>query len=154
VRAVVGRPDDPAGAPDAERSALLVLDDDPRAAGVARRFVRAQLEEWQVGGDVPDTAELCLSELVTNAVIHAGTSSLLTISLDAGLLTVAVRDRGPASAEPVVRLVEDDDPLRVFGRGLQLVDALADRWGSDHDQEGTTSWFALQVDQDSSAQTG
>jgi anti-sigma regulatory factor (Ser/Thr protein kinase) len=145
VRLAVGLQDDTAGAPEGEHSVLLVLDDDPRSAGVARRFLRTQLDEWQVGGDVPDTAELLLSELVTNAVIHAGTTSVLTLALETGLLTVAVRDRGPVGAEPSVQLVDVDDPLRVFGRGLQLVDALADRWGSDQDPHGTTSWFALEV---------
>jgi anti-sigma regulatory factor (Ser/Thr protein kinase) len=139
---VTEAPVDPAGS-DAS-PAMLVLDDDPRSARVARRFLRAQLDEWQIGGDVPDTAELCLSELVTNAVIHAGTSSVLTLALEDGVLTVTVRDRG--SAEPAARLVEDDDPLRVFGRGLQLVDALADRWGSDQSPTGTISWFTLAVD--------
>ena len=99
---------------------------------------------WEIGGDVPGTAELCLSELVTNAVIHAGTDSVLTVSLVDGSLTVQVRDRGPGSAADV-ELVDDEDPMRVFGRGLQLVDALADRWGSEQDADGTTSWFALDV---------
>ena len=82
--------DEPADRRSSHRSAgsavtaLLVLEDDPRAPGVARRFLRTQLAEWEVGGDLLDTAELCLSELVTNAVIHAGTSSVLTLSLDDG----------------------------------------------------------------------
>jgi hypothetical protein len=53
-----------------------------------------------------------------------------------------VRDHG---ADPGAELVDDEDPLRVFGRGLQLVGALADRWGSEHDDDGTTSWFSLEV---------
>ena len=75
---------------------------------------------------------------------HAGTDSVLTVSLVDGSLTVQVRDRGPGSAADV-ELVDDEDPMRVFGRGLQLVDALADRWGSEQDADGTTSWFALDV---------
>ena len=42
---------------------------------------------------------------------------------------------------------EDDDPLRVFGRGLVLVDALADSWGSEADVTGTTSWFVLELEE-------
>lgn len=127
---------------DITQRATLRLEDDARAAGRARHFLRGLLVAWQVGGDVGDTAELCLSELVTNAVIHAGTDSVLTITLAEGVLTVQVRDRG-ALAD--VAVDADEDPLRVFGRGLQLVDALADRWGSEHDDGGTTSWFALGV---------
>ena len=124
--------------------ATLRLEDDPRAAGRARHFLRALLVAWEVDGDVLDTAELCLSELVTNAVIHAGTDSLISVSLAVGVLRVEVRDRG-AGADAEVNVLDVEDPLRVFGRGLQLVDALADRWGSEQDDDGTTSWFALQV---------
>jgi anti-sigma regulatory factor (Ser/Thr protein kinase) len=142
------RPDD-----QHPKAATLLLADDARAPGTARRFLRGLLGDWKVGDDVGDSAQLCLSELVTNAVIHAGTTSVLTVRLDDEVLTVAVRDRGGVRAE--VRLGEDDDPFKVFGRGLQLVDALADRWGSEQDSSGTTSWFAISVDEQSeSAQTG
>lgn len=124
------------------QNATLRLEDDPQSAGRARHFLRGLLVAWRVGDDVRDSAELCLSELVTNALIHAGTYSVLTVSLADGVLTVQVRDGGSASDAV---LVEDEDPLRVFGRGLQLVDALADSWGSEHDGAGTTSWFALEV---------
>ncbi|GAA1139591.1 ATP-binding protein [Nocardioides aquiterrae] len=124
------------------QDATLRLEDDPQSAGRARHFLRGLLIAWRVGDDDRDAAELCLSELVTNALVHAGTYSVLTVSLADGVLTVQVRDHGIAGdAVPV----DDDDPLRVFGRGLQLVDALADSWGSDHDEAGTTSWFSLDV---------
>ncbi|WP_395659429.1 ATP-binding protein [Nocardioides sp.] len=122
--------------------ATLRLEDDPRAVGRARHFLRELLSAWRVGGDVLDAAELCLSEIVTNAVVHAGTDSLLTVSLEEAVLRVEVRDRG---AEADVGVVDDTDPLRVFGRGLQLVDAIADRWGAEHDHRGTRSWFDLEV---------
>jgi anti-sigma regulatory factor (Ser/Thr protein kinase) len=129
-----------------------VLADDPRAAGIARRSLRGRLLEWDVPEQAAEVAELCLSELVTNAVVHAQTSSVLTVALEEGALTVSVRDRGGAAESPV--LVDDEDPLKVFGRGLQLVDALADRWGSERDVHGTTSWFALDVSADRSQETG
>ncbi|CAI9416248.1 hypothetical protein HIDPHFAB_02726 [Nocardioides sp. T2.26MG-1] len=122
--------------------ASVRLAGDPRAPREARRFLRDVLATWQVGDEVLDSAELCLSELVTNAVVHAGTGSVLTVALEDDMLTVAVRDRG---AGDTPELVEDDDPLKVFGRGLQLVDALSDRWGTERDEAGTVSWFALRV---------
>ena len=105
------------------------------------------------------SAQLCLSELVTNAIMHAGTTSELMVHLEDGVLTVVVRDVG-ATARPGVPATylpvpEDDDPLRVFGRGLTLVDAIADRWGSEQDAYGTTAWFALELDRaDQPARTG
>jgi anti-sigma regulatory factor (Ser/Thr protein kinase) len=135
-------------------AATIVLDDDPRAAGAARRFLRRLLAEWDVGDSEDDarhTAELCLSELVTNAVVHAGTSSVLTVTLVDDLLTVAVRDHG-GRTDPAP-MVEDHDPLQVFGRGLALVDALAERWGCDRAPDGTTSWFALTIGSSRSART-
>lgn len=126
------------------------LEGDPRASRVARHFLRDRLAEWQVGGGVVDTALLCLSELVTNAVLHAGTDSQLTVLLEGGELTVVVRDQGgpsrSAGRAPIVALSADDDPLPVFGRGLTLVDALADRWGTEHHTSGTTAWFVLGID--------
>ena len=142
VRVVAGREAAPRDRAVVQHRSILQLEDDPRAAGRARRFLRRLLSAWVVDGDVLDAAELCLSELVTNAIIHAGTESVLTVSLEVGELRVEVRDHGAAAD---VDLVDDEDPLRVFGRGLQLVDALADRWGSEQDVDGTRSWFALEV---------
>lgn len=129
-----------------ERASIL-LEGDPRAPGAARRFLREQLDGWQVEGDVADTAQLCVSELVTNAVMHAGTSSELSLDLETGMLTVVVRDLGgPAHDHTSYSPVVDDDEMRVFGRGLTLVDALSDRWGSVRDASGTTAWFVLAID--------
>ena len=152
VRVAAHRADEPAEPDPQPHRAVLALDDDPRAPGTARRFLRGLLAGWSVEQDSCDAAELCLSELVTNAVVHAGTGSTLTVVLEEDRLTVAVRDRGgPGEA---AALVEDDDPLKVFGRGLLLVDALSDRWGTDHDDRGTRSWFTLTVDADRSESAG
>jgi anti-sigma regulatory factor (Ser/Thr protein kinase) len=130
----------PAGA--GARVATTTVDGDPQAARAARQFLRRELAAWQVDGDLADVAVLCLSELVTNAVMHTGTPSQLEISLDDATLTLVVRDQGgPAHLAPEPDA--DQDPLRVHGRGLQLVDALARRWGAEHDTVGTTVWVEL-----------
>ncbi|WP_345520502.1 ATP-binding protein [Nocardioides conyzicola] len=145
----VGAPEGtaPTGAAAPAQTASLSLEDDPRAPGLARRFLRQTLAGWGVADDPTETAELCLSELVTNAVIHAGATSELILTLDDGMLTVAVRDHGGAAATSA-EVLGDDDPLRVFGRGLVLVDALSDSWGSEQDAVGTTSWFVLDLPDD------
>jgi len=146
-------------ADDGERASVL-LASDPRSVGIARGFLRETLAEWDVDEDPIDTAQLCLSELVTNVVMHAGTTCELTIRLEDETLTVVVRDLGAETDGPgdysPVEMGEDDDPLQVAGRGLMLVDALADRWASEHDATGTTAWFALDLagTSASSAQTG
>ena len=140
-------------AEDGKVGASLVLDDDPRAAGESRRFLRDVLSAWEVSGEPCEIAELCLSELVTNAIIHAGTTSVVVVTAGDDELTVAVRDSGGPAESPAV--VGEEDPLRVFGRGLQLVDALADRWGSEQDADGTTAWFSLALPHgDRSERTG
>ncbi|CAN5473787.1 hypothetical protein BH11ACT8_BH11ACT8_25020 [soil metagenome] len=118
-----------------------------RAVALARRFVRRQLVEWEVADEVIDSAVLCVSELVTNAVIHTATPSELTATLDGDLLTIAVRDHGAESTGPHASASRDTrvDPLEVHGRGLQLVEALSSRWGSELDATGTTVWFVLQT---------
>ncbi len=133
-------PDDPALAEETYR-ASLTLEPDPRSAGAARRFLRANLAEWGVDDEVVDSAELCVSELVTNVIMHAGTPCHLTVHLEEGSVGVLVRDGGEASADAVP--TTDEDPLRVSGRGLTLIDALRQRWGTHTDEHGTIAWFVL-----------
>jgi len=129
---------------DAVRVAVLEADGEPRAVGLTRREVRTLLAEWEVDEDVADTALLCLSEVVTNAVIHTGAPSEVRVALGEGVLTLTVRDQGAGGGVPAA--TDDVDPLRVHGRGLQLVDALASRWGFDLDEVGTTVWFVLDLE--------
>ena len=115
---------------------------DPRAVGPARQFVLGTLTAWGVDADTVDKVTLCLSELVTNAVIHTDDGCELRVVLDRGVLTATVRDGG---SNVVVDLsTVTVDPLAVHGRGLQLVDALSSRWGSELDAVGTTVWFVLE----------
>ena len=91
-------------------------------------------------GDEREDTLLLVSELVTNAVIHTGTSAELTVQLDAECVTVLVRDGGGTGT---VRPRNLDDPLSVSGRGLGLVDAVATAWAAEHGADGTTVWFEL-----------
>ena len=127
--------------PDAVTRALR-----PRAESVtiARDVTRTTLGRWGLGALCADVA-LVVSELVTNAVVHAGTTSELRVRLADGVLTVIVRDRGGPGEPDAVAPAEVHDQLQVHGRGLMLVEALADRWGSERDAVGTTVWFALDL---------
>ncbi len=125
--------------------ALVAVHDvpaDPAGVGGARRFLRTTLDGWGVDQDTSDTVQLCLSELVTNALIHTQAGCGVRVLLEDGILTTTVRDYGNQDTAPVA---DADDPMRTHGRGLQLVDALASRWGSELDAVGTTVWFVLET---------
>ena len=128
------------------RTASLRLLPEPTAPREARAFLAAELRHWGVDDDVIETAQLCLSEVVTNAVHHARTVADLRISVEEAVLTVVVRDFG-AGAE-VVAPLDGEDPLVVYGRGLMLVEAMTDRWGSEHDAGGTTVWLSIDLAED------
>ena len=109
------------------------------APGVARRFVVDALEATAVGFAVVETAELLTSELVTNAVIHAGSPAELSVSVSDGSVRVEVTDQ--AADRPVLRRQSVD---ATGGRGLVIVDDLADRWGVVQiPDDGKTVWFEL-----------
>ncbi|MDI3409113.1 ATP-binding protein [Streptomyces cavernicola] len=101
----------------------------PRSATRARALLREQLTEWGIKGELMDTAELLLSELVANAVQHAPVPAGRDIGLRVGLrngrvVRIEVSDAG--DGRPVPRQAGPEDEQ---GRGLALVGALADRWG-------------------------
>ncbi|MFJ9075503.1 ATP-binding protein [Streptomyces sp. NPDC102278] len=101
----------------------------PRAPGRARARLRVQLAEWQVGADSAETAELLLSELVTNAVRDAraphGRDIGVRLARYGDVVRVEVSDAGPAVVL-VPRAAGESDER---GRGLAIVAALAVRWG-------------------------
>lgn len=134
--------------PRGDGAAETTLPNDERAPSTARRFLRDRLRAWAVSEEAAATAELCLSEVVTNAVIHAGSSSRLVVALIDGALEVRVRDKGgrPHAHEIVSPTHDPGDPLRVHGRGLMLVDALSSGWGAEAQEDGTSVWFTLALD--------
>jgi anti-sigma regulatory factor (Ser/Thr protein kinase)/GAF domain-containing protein len=121
------------------QEAVVVLPADGTSPSAARRYVRGFLGDrglWSLADD----ALLLVTELVTNAVVHAGTPSELRLRADGGGLRVEVVDRSPGSA-PVVR--GDADGSREGGRGLFLLDALAQEWGTSHARDRKSVWFRL-----------
>ncbi|HYO41174.1 MAG TPA: ATP-binding protein, partial [Nocardioidaceae bacterium] len=131
-----------AGAAADVRRASTRLPDDTTAPREARRFLTRTLHAWDVEEDTLDAAELCVSELVTNAVIHTATAVELAVRLDADLLSVLVRDGGGVGT--VQQRTLDEDPLTVSGRGLGLVEAMSTAWAAEHGADGTTVWFELE----------
>ena len=132
----------PATAPPGARVAVHEVPARLAAVSEARRFLDETLGRWEVDEAHIETARLCLSELVTNAVVHSHGGCEVRVVLHDGVLTVSVRDSGIIGAVP---LEPSGDPLAVHGRGLQLVEALTARWGHDPGADGGSVWFALDV---------
>ncbi|MFI0960451.1 SpoIIE family protein phosphatase [Streptomyces sp. NPDC021080] len=113
--------------------ASWALQEGPEAAGEARRHVREQLAQWHLD-DLVMTTELLASELVGNVVRHASGPIGLRL-LCSGTLVCEVSDASPTM--PRIRRATDTDE---GGRGLQLVNALCERWGSRYTPEGKAIW--------------
>lgn len=110
---------------------------DPSSVRVARQFVTAELAE----AGFPDTAfaaTLLVSELITNAVLHAGTEIRLVIEGGGDHIRIAVHD---GSDRAVRRRRHSLDAAT--GRGLMMVDQLAVDWGVEKTPPGKAVWFTL-----------
>ena len=106
----------------------------------ARQAIRDACARWGTGVDVCGRAELAVSELVTNAVIHARTPVLLLAEYDGHNLTIAVGDgdaQMPTVAPPSL--------VREEGRGMSIVDQLGATWGVQRTVLGKTVWVSLHV---------
>ena len=122
-------------------AAVTTLPAQDRSPGAARRVVQQALVD--AGLEVMlDDALLLVTELVTNAVVHAGTDVELHVDIGAGRARIEVVDHG-AGALPVLRI--DPDEAREGGRGIFLLDALAQEWGTRHFAGGKSVWFVLGV---------
>lgn len=114
------------------------------APGCARAWTRQVLREWQLS-DLSDTAELVVSELMTNAVFASRRLGhpviRLILTLDHGELAIFVHDDCPGAPEPANADDEDEN-----GRGLLLVKAVSSRWGWYATGDGTSGkvvWAVL-----------
>ena len=105
------------------------------------------LARWDVDDDLRQRALLGVNELVTNALLHARSPAHVELDLDERRLLVLVTDQGLGTAVAV----QDNDPAAVRGRGLALVEAIADAWGNERTSRGTTVWFELSLEQEDPA---
>ena len=120
-----------------EARAMVQLAPEPRSVAAARRFVAKTLAEWG-HEDQCDRACLVASEILTNAVRHADTPIALRLHRTPREITVEISD--DSTHLPQRRIPEPDDEN---GRGLMLVDALADSWGTRLTRTGKSIWFTL-----------
>ena len=111
----------------------LRLPPEPSSAGAARRFVAAALA---AGDEVAELAVLLVSELASNAVLHARTTFEVAVHVGEGGLRVEVSDGN--STLPSLRTYVRES---ISGRGLHMVAASADRWGFDAQPGGKVVWF-------------
>jgi len=103
----------------------------------ARDTVRRLTAGWGMAS-IGETAELCTSELATNAVLHARSPVLLVVSLQRDGVRVEVEDESPGQV--AAGSLDGDGES---GRGLALVDTLSDYWGVEQHQAGKSVWFEL-----------
>jgi serine phosphatase RsbU (regulator of sigma subunit)/anti-sigma regulatory factor (Ser/Thr protein kinase) len=132
---------------DQDFCAAADFEPDPAAVAAARCFVCDTLISWGLPDDdirVTD-AVLLASELVTNAIVHAGTRVQLTCRMNTETVEISVLDRHPA------RMIPDppsaaDQVDRPSGRGLLLPAALSSSWGVTYASAAKVIWFRLGPD--------
>ena len=103
----------------------------------ARGSMRRLFESWGLES-MAETAELCTSELATNAVLHARSPVLLVASRTPQGVRIEVQDEAPGVVE-----AGSLETAGERGRGLALVNALASCWGVDQNEGGKSVWFEL-----------
>ena len=116
---------------------ILRLDGQRRDAARARSFLETLLPRlgWEV---VADDASLLVTELVANVALHARTPCSVRVSVEVSLLRIAVVDESPVL--PHVQSFSDE---ATTGRGLRLVEHVADSWGAEVHGGGKIVWFSF-----------
>ncbi|MFF4304975.1 SpoIIE family protein phosphatase [Streptomyces sp. NPDC001601] len=119
-----------------------VASGDPEALALARHMVRAAVRAWGAG-DRADEIELVADELITNALMHTEGSAIVTLRVLVGTdRRVRVEVEDSSSALPRRREAGEDG---VSGRGLLLVDQIADAWGVEARGGGKAVWCEFRM---------
>ncbi len=125
--------------PDPASASSLPIRGDHAAAREARRFLLDHLPEDPADDDV-DRVLLCASEIVSNAIEHGRPPRRLDLTVTGRHVRVEVHDGDPGKPTPQIV-----SPLSLRGRGLQIVDTAADRWGVAPHGSGKVVWFEITV---------
>ncbi|MGW4020098.1 SpoIIE family protein phosphatase [Streptomyces sp. NPDC005009] len=127
--------------PPARRTMMTIAQAEPERVAEARQQLRELLHDWP-DGDQKDSAVLLLSEMLTNVLVHTDTDALL--------VTDVTGEPGERQIRVEVTDTGDDLPhkrrpgeMASSGRGLMLIELLADAWGVAPRGEGKTIWFEL-----------
>ena len=118
-------------------AATARLPPDAPSARQARRFVDETLRRWECD-DLLDTVELLVSELVTNAVIHARSEVDVSVQLLPDRVRIEVADQSPEGIRRRVATPEGSS-----GRGISMVESLALAWGVSPHRSGKAVWFEM-----------
>jgi anti-sigma regulatory factor (Ser/Thr protein kinase) len=124
-------------------SAAYAFPCEAHSVGGARRCVAEALSTWRLPSNVIEIAVLLVSELATNAVVHARAPFDVLVTLNAPRVRVAVADD---SAQPPTPRPQPAPLGGNGGRGLHLVEALSQDWGTEQvPDDGKVVWFELSV---------
>jgi anti-sigma regulatory factor (Ser/Thr protein kinase) len=118
----------------------LPLDPDPSSVKEARAWVRTVLDRLD-RDDIVDAAELCVSELVTNAILHGTPPISVRVRGTRDHPRVEVRDASNRPPEVNLEMTDEDHLLATFGRGLGLVALHSTAWGAELVPDGKVVWF-------------
>lgn len=117
---------------------------EPTSAPAARRFVDGAVA--RLNADTRSRIALIVSEMATNAVLHAATSFRVTVDITARAVTIRVADRGGGSPEAK----QAPPPSSMNGRGLLIVSQLSSDWGVERSARGPGKAVWARIDLDSS----
>jgi anti-sigma regulatory factor (Ser/Thr protein kinase) len=131
----------------------LPLSASPRAVADARRWVR-QICLDLGRGDLVECAELGVSELTTNAVLHGAEPIAVRVRGTASHPRIEVIDGSPQPPSPPIPSADPDEFLTTFGRGLSIVAMSSVAWGASIEADGKVVWFepATEVREDGGAE--
>ncbi|MEU5108903.1 ATP-binding protein [Streptomyces sp. NPDC021354] len=113
---------------------------EPGEVPALRRSMRMHLTRWGLP-DLIDAALICISELVTNVIVHvgAGTPTTMAVSINGTYLRIEIHDPDRRALPTLLGATTTSES----GRGLALVTALSDRWGVMPTEAGKTTWCEI-----------